>query len=266
MSETARLWSVTTLIKLGLGTSDTLVNWAVRTTAEAAFDRNKILAQFVEDGDRKSAVDWLARERFQKSGVAMARGTDLHRAAEARAVGQEPKIEHENLRFLEQFDRFLAEFRPKFLLAEAPVYSPTYGYAGTLDAVMEIEGQVVVADIKTTPHGPDSEKMRPPYPEAALQLVAYRHAELVGLLSEQRYAYGKRYYVFDPEANHEPMPETEGAIVICISPEDYRVMPVKTDETVWTAFRHVMECARWQVEGSKDVFGPEVRRSVEAAA
>lgn len=255
---TQRLWSVTSLIRLGLGTSDALVNWAVTTTAEAAFDRHKILSQFVEDGDRDGAIRWLRDQRWQRTGAAAARGSDLHRAAEARALGQEPSIEPEHEPYLAQYDRFLAEFRPEFMLAESPVYAPTYGYAGTLDAVIRIDGRLVVADIKTTPYGPDSERSRPPYPETALQLTAYRRAELVGLLAERRYAAGKRYYVFDPDGVHEPMPETDGAVCIVVSPEDYQVVPVRTDDEVWRAWRHVMEAARWQVETSRHVFGPPV--------
>lgn len=259
-----RLYSVTSLQKLACGTSDALVGWAVKETAGAAFDRHKILSQFVDDADREGAVKWLSQQRFQRSGAAMARGTDLHRAAEARALGQEPKIADENVAYLEQYDRFLAEFQPEFVLAESCVYAPTYGYAGTLDAIVRIDGRTVVADIKTTPHGPNSEKMRPPYPEVALQLCMYRRSELVGLLAERRYAAGKRYYVFDPDAEHEPMPETDGAVCIVISPEDYLVVPVRTDEEVWRYVRHMIEMARWNVSVSRNVFGPPVAPKVAA--
>lgn len=263
MSETIRLWSVTTLIKLGLGTSDALVNWAVNTTAEAAYDRHKILAQFVEDQDRAGAVKWLKDQRWQKSGSAAARGTEVHRAAEALAIGEAPpEVSPEVVPYIDQYLAFLRDHEPEFLLAEAPVYNLTHGYAGTLDAVLRIAGKTVVADIKTTPHGPHSERMRPPYPEAALQLTAYRRAEHVGILAEQRYSSGKRYYLFDPAAQHESMPKTDGAVCVVVSPEDYMVVPVRTDDQVWRHFRHVTECARWQVDVSRDVFGPAIAPTV----
>lgn len=260
--EPVRLWSVTTLLKLGLGTSDALVNWAVNTTCEAAYDRFAILKQFVEDDDRGGAIDWLKRQRYQKSGTAAARGTDLHKAAEQLALGQAPQIEPENQGYLDQYMRFLEEHQPEFLLAEAPVYAPTTGgYAGTLDAIMVLGGKRVVADVKTTPHAPDSGRSRPPYPETALQLCLYRRAEFVGILSEQRYNGGKRYYLFDADAHHEPFPETDGAVVITVSPFDYFVTPVRTDEEVFSAARHVIEAARWQVETSRTVFGPPITRA-----
>lgn len=260
---------MTTLIKLGLGTSDPLVNWAVNATAGAAYDRIKILREFVEDGDREGAVKWLAGQRYQKTGKAMARGTDLHKAAEKLALGQPPEVEDHILPYLEQYQRFLEEHRPTFLMAEAPVYNPTFGYAGTLDGVVVLEGEPLVADIKTTEWGPDATtpsgdpKMRPPFPEVALQLVGYRRSEWVGLLSERRYSQGKRYYLFDPDARHEPMPVTSGAVCIVISPHDYTVTPIRTDELVWKSFRHVIACARWTVEISRQVIGPQIRPAVQ---
>jgi hypothetical protein len=81
------LWSVTTLIKNGLGTGRQLVDWNARTPSETAFDKIKTLLAFVEDQDRDGAVRWLMDSRWKKSGVAMARGTDVHTAAEQIALG-----------------------------------------------------------------------------------------------------------------------------------------------------------------------------------
>jgi hypothetical protein len=246
---------VTTLIKTGLGTSEALINWAVNTTAEFAVDKHKAWGEL----ERDEALDLIKRARYRKSGAAAARGTNLHAAAESLALGVQPKdVDKVVLPYVEQYQRFLTEMSPEFLMSEAPVYSPTFGYAGTLDGIAVIDGKRVVFDVKTTEHAPDSGRSRPPFPEVALQLCAYRRAEFVGVLSEQRYASGKRYYMFDPNVAHEPVPETDGAVCIVVSPFDYMVVPVRTDDVVWTAFRHVMECARWQVETSRSVVGPPV--------
>lgn len=263
MSEPLRLWSVTTLAKIGLGTSDALVNWAVNTTAEFAVDKRTAWSEL----DRDDALDLIKRARYRKSGAAMARGTNLHKAAESLALGQQPvDVDKVTLPYVEQYGRFLTEHAPEFLMSEAPVYAPTYGYAGTCDGVCIIDGQRVVFDLKTTDRGPDSDKSRPPYPEVALQLTAYRRAELVGVLSEQRYASGKRYYLFNPDETHEPMPETDGAVCVVVSPLDYQIVPVRTDDVVWKAWRHVMEAARWQVETSRNVFGPPIMARTRVAA
>jgi len=208
----------------------------------------------------------LSGSRWATSRKAAARGTDIHKAAEQIALGVTPEIEDDVLPYVEHYTAFLNEFKPKFLMSEAPVYSPTHGYAGTSDGIMEIDGKTVIFDLKTTAHAPDSGRARPPFGEVALQMCAYSRAEEVGLLSEMRYAGGKRYYIYDPAAKHEPMPKVDGALCIVISPYDLMAVPVRIDDEVWRSFRHVMEAARWQVATSRNVFGPPITRSREVAA
>jgi len=266
VSDPKKLWSVTTLIKQGLGTSEPLCNWIARTTAETAVHSRATVAQMLKDEGPAAAVEWLRGARYRSSGKAKARGTELHSAAEALALGQPvQQVDTAILPYVEQYRRFLTEHEPAFLLAEAPVYSLTYNYAGTLDAVIELGGQRLVADIKTTDKLPDAQS-RPPYPEAALQLCAYRRAELVGLLAERRYSSGKRYYQFDPDGHHEPMLETDGAVVITISPVDYYVTPVRTDDEIFETFLYVRECARWTLDTSQRVFGPQITPPARVAA
>ena len=255
---TSELVSATTLIKDALGTGPGLVNWNVTTTAEAAYDRFQILRQFVEDNDREGAVKFLRDQRFVKTGAAAARGTDVHRVAEQLHLGQTVEYDDSIAGYVTQYRRFLEDFQPEFLLAEAPVYNLTYRYAGTLDGVAVIDGKTVVMDVKTTAHGPDSGKARPPFPEVALQLTLYRNAERVGLLADRKEIQYRRYYVLDPAAHTEPMPETDGAVCVVVSPEDYLVVPVDTSERIWKACRHVIQVARFQTETAKALFGPPI--------
>lgn len=257
------LWSATTLIKEAFGTGKGLVEWNVKTVAEAAYDKHKTLSAFVEDGDRDGAVKWLRDARWTKTHAAAARGTELHVAAEALALGKPVEVQEHIQPYLDQYREFLKDFQPEFLLAEAPVYNLTAGYAGTLDGVAKIQGRPVVIDIKTTDKGPDA-RSRPPYPEVALQLCLYRNAELVGLLSEKREINYRRYYVLKPEDHTEPMLETDGAVCVVISPVDYMVVPVDTGPRIWKACLHMIENARFQTEISKTVFGPVLTRKVAA--
>ena len=258
MSEPIRLWSVTSLLKAGMGNGDALMNWAVNTTNTYALENMDVVGPLYKR-DPDAAIKMVGQSRYAKSGKAMARGTELHKAAEALALGVEPtEVDVEALPYVEQFKRFLADFSPTFHMAEAPVYSPERFYAGTLDFILEVDGQMLVVDAKTTEHSPDSGRSRPPYPETALQLVAYRRATEVGVLAERRMAQGKRYYVYSPDQSHSPMPETDGAAVLVISPFDYQFVPVRTDDEVWRAFIAVREVARWQIETSKRVIGPAI--------
>jgi len=182
------------------------------------------------------------------------------------AIGEVVEYEPEHEGFVTQYRRFLEDFKPEFLMAEAPVYNLTHQYAGTLDGIAMIDGKSVVVDIKTTAHGPNSGKSRPPFPEVALQLTLYRHAELVGLLADRQEINYRRYYVFNPEMHTEPMPETDGGVCVVVSPEDYLVVPVDTSERVWKACRHMMQVARFQTETSKVVFGSPLSAKNEVAA
>lgn len=258
MSE-QRLWSVTSLLKLGMGTSDALVNWAVKTTGLYALENANALSGL----DQDAALDAVVRARYRTSGRAMSRGTDIHKAAEALALGAPMELTDEAKPYVDQYQLFLEEHQPEFLMAEAPVYNPSRFYAGTCDGIMLIDAQRVVFDLKTTDKGPSSGKSRPPYPEVALQLAAYRRAEFVGALAEQRYSGGKRYYLFDPEGEHQPMPETDGAVCIVVSPEDYLVVPVRTDDEVFRCFIAARECARFNVDVSKRVFGPPITKRTD---
>jgi hypothetical protein len=266
MSDSVRLWSVTTLIKDALGTSKGLVEHNKRVVAGICFDRVKMLQQFVEDGDRDGAIKWALDKYWDDLGAAAMRGSEVHRAAESYALGIVPEIADEHQGYVDQYRRVLEDFRPEFLMAEAPVYNLTMSYAGTLDGIAVIDGKTVVVDIKTTAHGPDSGKSRPPFPEVALQLTLYRHAEKVGLLADRREVYYRRYYEFNPESHTEPMPEVEGGVCIVVSPEDYMVVPVDTSERVWLACRHMLQVARFQNETAKTVFGPPIAAPTKEVA
>ena len=266
------LVSATTLLKDALGTSPPLVYWNKAQIATACFNHYKMLGAFVEEGDVDGAVKWAINKVFEDLGDAAARGTEVHTAAEKYALGLLPDIDPAVEPYVEQYRRFLTDFEPQFLMAEAPVYNLTYRYAGTLDGIAVIDGKTVVVDIKTTKHGPNARdkrgklKTRPPFPEVALQLTLYRRAELVGLLADRKEIQYRRYYVFDADAHTEPMPETEGGVCVVISPEDYLVVPVDTGERVWKACRHVIQVAKFQTETAKTVFGPAIAPTAKEAA
>lgn len=255
-----KLWSVTTLIGDGLGKGEGLIRWSVRQTAETAIDKRKTVATMLEESGREAAIKWLCESRFQTSERAKLRGTDVHAVAEALALGlAPPEIAPEQRAvikpYVDQLTRWLDRWKPTYLLAEAPVYNLTHRYAGTCDGIMELEGRRFIFDYKTTEYPPDGDKARPPWPEVALQLCAYARAEYVGVISEQRYdGRSKRYYLFDPTSQHEPMPPVDGALCIVISPYDCFAQPVRIDDEVWETFLYVQECARWQTETSRDVF------------
>ena len=63
--EARRLWSVTTLIKAGLGVGEALVGWSAKVTAQRAYDDLEVLAAYSLKGKRADAVKWLTEARWQ---------------------------------------------------------------------------------------------------------------------------------------------------------------------------------------------------------
>lgn len=259
-SDPLRLWSVTTLIKAGLGTAPGLVKWHKNKVAEMAVAEREVVELMLRHGTTDAAVKHIVGRADEFTSNAMERGTIVHKVAEAYAKGAPiPAYPAEFQGYVDSFLGWLDQYRPRFEMAEAPVYNPRIGYAGTLDAIVELEGSgLLVVDYKTTEHPPDSKTRRPPHPEVALQLCAYSRATEVGLLAEQRYdGWGQRYYLYDPDAKHEPMPAVRRDVALCItiSPYDCFATAVRIQDDVWRSFGHVMEVAKWSEVLSKQVLG-----------
>lgn len=258
----ARFWSVTTII--GALDKPALVPWAAIKTAEAAVDDAETWQSRLEREGRDSAIDYLKQARFRttKRGARSATelGTDVHAACEDYTLsGVRPEVDDEVRPFIEQFDRFLQEFQPVYQATEVTVYSPTYGYAGTCDGFLTIDGVRLIFDYKTSRDSYDKRgKPKGPYPEVALQLAAYRYAELAAVWQPRRFEqWRRRYYLLsDTERNvGVPVPEVDGGAVIYLTPEQYSVTPVRCDESVHQQFLFVEEAARWAFQTSKDVLG-----------
>lgn len=252
-----RMWSVTELIDLGIP-SPGLQYWAAEQTALAAIDKRAAWEGILEAEGRDAALDWLKDARWRSVRKASDRGTAVHTHANIMVLGAVPPPPPEwSAQHVAQFERFLEDFQPEYVAAEAPVYNLQFGYAGTLDAIVRIDGQLCVIDYKTTDKGPDA-RSRPPYPEVALQLCAYSRAERLGTgpadIGEVK---RKRYYTFDPDTQpSEPMIQVDGALALMISPVDYELHAARIDDTVWHCFLYACEIAKWSTDVSRTAIGP----------
>lgn len=256
-----RYWSVTTII--GALDKPALVHWSAIETAKAAVDQLDVVQARIRNEGRDSAVDYLKGARFrrppgQRSAAEL--GTAVHAACETYALsGMRPDVDAEVRPFLVQFDRFLQEFQPKYIATEVTVYHPEFGYAGTADGFMEIDGMPLIVDYKTSRDTYDARgNPKGPYPEVALQLAAYRHASLAAVWRARRFeSFKRRYYLLSAMEKEQaaPVPAVDGGVVVYLTPERYAVHPVRCDESVHEAFLYIIEAARWSFETSKAVIG-----------
>lgn len=234
-----RFWSVTTILNGGIP-KPVLVNWAKKFVAEYAVDHFAALTELVKTGDREGAVAWLKDSPYRDRDRAADIGTQVHAAAEAHRLGRPmPPWPLEIKPRMEAFAAWMEDFQPRFEAVEASVYHREQHYAGTLDAIVVVGGQRIVLDYKTARTGI--------YPEVALQLAAYRHAEFIAM----------------PDGTEAPMPRTDGAAALWL-PDDpaktksgrpYDFIPVLADRQIYRAFLYAREVYRWADLTSKTVLG-----------
>lgn len=244
-----KYWSVTTIISGGCP-KPVLVPWAKKFTAEYAVDNFKKLGALLEPDaegriDRQAAVDWLKGAAYRDRDRAGDIGTEVHKAIEAYTLGKPfPKWSLPIEPMMKQFERFLADYEPEYEegMSEAPVFSRTQAYAGTLDSVVTIDGRRLLMDVKTG---------KGVYPETGLQAAAYRHAEFIGL----------------PDGSERPMLATDGAVCLHIPKEGntYELREIRSDDEIFRCFLYVREVYRFQEEIAKTVVGGVLKRATSEA-
>ena len=267
-----RHWSVTTI--LGCLKAEGLLYWTAEEAAKAAVNSAASLQARIEEEGREAVIKWLRDARFRRAKgerTAAELGTEVHAACEAYALtGQRPDVDAEVQPFLDQFDRWAQEFQPVYQAAEVTVYSPSYGYAGTCDAFLTLGGVRCIVDYKSSRKSFDNRgNPTTPYPEVALQLAAYRHAEMAAVWRPRRMEqYRRRYYLLGAAEREMavPVPEVDTGLVIHITPDHCDAYPVECGPDIFEAFLFVQEAARWQFQTSKTVIGRPLEPAKEAVA
>lgn len=275
------LWSVTTII--GALEKQALYYWTAEQTAIAAIDEQRTWRAMLEDRGRAETIKWLRDARFRRPKDLLSAadlGTVTHTVCEEYALsGTRPtrdRIDHlvrdkggpqvdihgetavvETM--LKQFDNWLERFTPSYQATEVMVASPTYGYAGTADGFLTIDGVRAIIDYKTSREPYDGKgNPKTPFPEVSPQLAAYRWAEFAAVWRPRRTEkFRRRYYLLNAteRAMAVPVPEVDGGLCIHITPESCDAFPVRCDRQIHEQFLFILEAARWAFETAKTVIG-----------
>jgi hypothetical protein len=221
--------------------------WAAKQVATYAVEERDIWIPLATK-DPKAALDLIKGAPWRTTENSAQLGSAVHEAVEARVLGNDldvDKLDTQVKPFINSFLNFEKIFQPQWEMSEATVLSYKYGYAGTIDAIasfnkpeLGLVGRYLI-DWKTGKSGP--------YPEAGLQLSAYRHADVVLL----------------PNGTEEDLPKTDGAIVVKLRPRMYDVFPAEVGDSTFKYFRHLQMAFKWQHEASKEVLGSAIRPQVE---
>lgn len=239
---------VTSLIDGGVP-KPALFNWAKKVVADTALDSLDFLPSLIERGGVDAAAKWLKDSTYRTRDAAAQQGTYLHEAMEAHLLGGEYSGEltqaiqdNENLNPMIQHGYDLlanVADRQAWSHVEAFVFSPAHGYAGTLDGILTTSEPSLVKHFGGDERRGDSVTLladwktsRFVYDTHSLQLTAYRYAEKM----------------LDRETgqivDRKPV-DVDGAVVLHVRPEGWKVVPVATTARQFDVFLGVTETARW---------------------
>jgi hypothetical protein len=205
---------VTTVLRV-LDKGEGLREWYASQGALWARDHHDEIRTWSDDAFVKEAKKAPALRRDAKA----TRGKTLHAYLEVLQTGAEVEPEPELRAAAEQVADFLDKHDVHPIAAELPVYHEGLRYAGTLDLIADLqvmgEWQRWLLDLKTGYVGR----------EAALQLAAYRHATHASWN-------GRDLKLEDAGITHTG--------VIRLRDNAWELLPVVTNDQVFSAFRHLL--------------------------
>lgn len=253
-----RYTSVTTILDRNI--NKPLAHWAANTVARCAMDNLPYLTRSSRAiPDRIDAYEWLrgAAERTKEDRAGI--GSAVHALIEHRVLGTPvpPQIDDDEdmAPYLAHFEAFVKDWRVTFTASEMIVGNRTHLYAGTLDYLLRspliAEALGVPAHLEIagdTKTGGELD-VKGVYPEAALQMSAYGHAEFAQLRDGSRV----------------PMPPVaQRGVVLHLRPEGYRLIEANVGDDVFAQFLAMRALdAAWTTDLSKRVIGRVVGRNNE---
>lgn len=219
--------SVTTVLKSL--PKEALQAWRERQIINSAIE-NKLALPEMEDKDITALLSSSSTAHRDTAGNI---GSSIHSYIDKMSKGIVSVPPNENIAgYINSFRQFVNDWNPIFHENEATVFSNTWGYAGTMDALVEINGRLHILDFKTG---------KRVYPEAALQMSAYRHADFIG----------RR------DGTEVSLMATGHGLVLHLQPTGYKVILARTDEPIFETFLSVLDVHNWR---SLEYFsmGPEL--------
>jgi hypothetical protein len=202
-----------------------LAGWAARRVAAYALDHwAELLDKTPSERDTLlRGAPWAERD------AAAGRGTEIHAAAAKLIHGEQVEVDDALVGHVDACLAFLDAYDVREIAVEAMVANTKWRYAGTLDLLAQLgaflddgEHDVTLIDWKTGASGI--------YPETALQLAAYAHADLI----------------VDPDGVEIPMPPIARGLAVWLRADGYDVYPLDIGESTFRSFLYAQQVARWR--------------------
>lgn len=220
-----QLYPRVTTIKGILGAGEALIDWAAK---QVDADVKALVKQYRDgqlgiEGLLISLLDDnLCKAHIRNRDAKADYGTLFHDLAESCAKGIPYDIPTHLLPAAEAFLAWEQENKPKTLFTEVTIISRTHGYAGKLDRIAEINGEVILMDYKTS---------KGVYKEFALQMAAYRYGDFIAW----------------PDGNETPLPPIDACAVLHVKPEgSVELLRVEAGPDQFKQFLNCLDLYRWR--------------------
>ena len=220
-----------------------LVWWSANMGAEYLLENLKPgqMLDELEIKDLATGVKFAHRKRGSKAADI---GTMVHnwiedfiRAGLAKKPLPKMPVNKEMRRSIEAFLAWTKENEVKFLNTERIVYSKKYGYAGTLDAEVMINGKYSVVDFKTS---------KAIYDEMFLQVSAYAHAVMEEDGKKDAQLYILRLPKVAPQGNDSP----------------FEARKVDHSDELFKVFLSCLNIQRWKRETKRSQIAKEINEGI----
>ncbi len=250
------LWpSVTTILGATM-THGGLPAWYAREAARYAVDNHTEMAMLLAEGRAGDAVTIAANEPARIKEKAADLGTLVHRVAEAITKNQPISLTEEEGElvdpYLDTLARYAEEMQPTYEWAEATVHHKWLKYSGTCDAGIRYGVPVPVVSYVG--------ELIEEFPPGALLVNDYK----TGTGKSIRFRAGPQVVgytgcthmdVKDGLGTIVPMPRADGAAVVHLAPEGYRVHGVRVTPGALAAFAAARSWFGWIRGEGEDIIG-----------
>jgi hypothetical protein len=271
-----RFVSVTTVTNGTEDASHYLAPWRAKLAARYAVEHAGQLIGVAHEHGQDVAISQITRAATLLSEIKADAGSHVHDVVEALikwaaspagrgsdivlpalpehlvgALYDEEPIEDVIDYMLTGFLNFMADWSPRIIAAEMPIYNRAFKMAGTLDSIMELLGLALRPDGRTVA-APGSALL------AMVDCKTGRHMK--ASWREQITAYRHMTEAWVPPGELVPLPGTNAGAVLHLRPEyrrGYRLMFVapSLDEEAWNTFRHALNTWRGR-DGKPKKTGP----------
>jgi hypothetical protein len=216
--------SVTTCLRVI--SKPNITQWAARKAAQFAV----LHMDELEGLSSQEKVDRIAGEHENISGAARDLGTAIHETIDSWQKGAAAEDPEGAGPYLNRFIDWVLDVQPSFIENECTLWSRTHEYAGTADAIAEINHKTYLLDFKTG---------KGVYAEAALQVSALAGAD----------------FIITPEGEEKEIPALDFLAAVHIRPRSCKLIPVSGQEENMKAFLAARQILRWQEEVAPHVLG-----------